>query len=346
MESRGVGSMAEERVATAQLPQYTVVIACHPAFDEKFSNAVQTTRLGYCHGFPSVGVSAALVRYRNLIRYAETVPNPIFWLTYDDYRYLSDKTLKFIKGHRHIIQINTWFDGMEELHQGYNVPSPTMEERTLKRILASGPDFVWCSAPEAYFHSYENWIEVAGLKLVSLPWACDVARYYPCPSHTEFSDVEVAFVGGYRKYKEPQYVKYLRPYEDRLGIWGYSEWPSNFPYRGYLDNDQEKWLYQNARVCPTISEPQFAVTGDTVERPFKIMGCKGLTIMDNQVYTHLFEPSEALIPDSIEMYYQMMDAMLKDPDLNRKYRIAGYRAVWNRHTYRERARKIMLELGL
>ncbi len=287
--------------------EYTAIIACNRGFDIKLSNAAQTTRLGYVHGFPLVGVDALLIEYHNLIKVANWYDNPIFWLTTNDYNWLSKATLKMLRRYPHAIQVNTWFDGMEKVHANYNAPSPSLTKRVLARVLDSGASFVWCSAPEPYFNSYENWIEIGQQKLVSLPWACDGARYYFTPKETKFDDVEMAFVGGYRKYKEPQYLAYLWPYEDKLKIWGYSEWPRG-NYQGYLDNNDEKLLYQNAKLCPTISEPQFGITGDTVERPFKILGSGGLTVFDCvPAYTHLFSPGEALIPDSVNIYHQMVE---------------------------------------
>jgi hypothetical protein len=319
-------------VETKEQPTYTAIIACPRGFDIKLSNAVQTTRLGYAHGFPLIGVTALLVEYHNLVKCADWYDNPIFWMTAGDYNYINKSTIEMLKRHPHIIQVNTWFDGMEKVHANFGAPGPALIKRTLHRILDSGAAFVWCSAPEPYFNSYENWIEIGEQKLISLPWACDNARYYPSPGEDKFSDVEMAFVGGYRSYKEPQYQAYLWSYKDKLQTWGYSEWPVN--YQGYLDNNEEKWLYQNAILCPTISEPQFSVTGDTVERPFKILGSGGVTVFDcTAAYTHLFRPGEVLIPDNIKLYHQMVDAMLTKPELNQSYRQAGYR-------------KIMMELGL
>jgi len=65
-------------------------------------------------------------------------------------------------------------------------------------------------------------------------------------------------VGGYRAYKNIQYDKYLKPYEDVLTVYGYNRWPYK-GYGGLLPEDDEKVLYQNARVCPSLSEPHAEV---------------------------------------------------------------------------------------
>jgi len=153
-----------------------------------------------------------------------------------------------------------------------------------------------------------------------------------------FADVEMAFVGGYRVYKEKQYAERLWPYEDRLKVWGYSAWPRC--YQGYLPNNQEAALYTQACLCPTISEPHFALTGDTVERPFKIMGCRGLTILDIPCYRDLFLPSEALMAAHPDRYHEMVEMLLEDDETRQVYREAGYQAVLKKHTYKHRVEKI------
>ena len=153
------------------------------------------------------------------------------------------------------------------------------------------------------------------------------------------------FVGGYRAYKEPQYEAYLWPYEDRLKVWGYSEWPRC--YQGVLPEADESAMYAIAAVCPTISEPQFAVTGDTVERPFKVLGSGGLTVFDPiPAYWCLFGPGEALMPESEAEYHEMMEEALNNPAVNVLYRKRGREAVLARHCYHHRAQQIVEELGL
>lgn len=317
----------------------TLIIVTQNDFDLHISRAAQTTRWGYYHGALQAGLSARFVRHDDLLPVREG-EEPIYWLTYDDYNHLSPAALRMIAQHPHIVQVNVWFEGMEEVHRRYAAPGPGLPEGTLRRIQESSPDFVWCSAPEAYLEFYEGWRK-AGMKVVSLPWACDTEVHYPVDGD-QFSDVELAFVGGYRIYKEPQYEARLWSYQDRLKVWGYSEWPRC--YQGYLPNEQERELYTQARLCPTLSEPQFAVTGDTVERPFKVMGCKGLTILDLPCYRALFTADEALIAHYPATYRAMTNALLKDEGMCAQYREAGYKAVLERHTYAHRVAKLLREL--
>jgi len=322
------------------MSDHTLIIAMPDDFDLSGSTAAHTIRWGYYHGAKRAGLNARMVEYKDLLVFSDA--ESIFWLTYDDYRFLNEDTLRMVREHPHIVEVNVWFSGMEKLHRAYNAPAPGISEDLRRRILNSEPDFVWSSTPEAYLVFYEGWSD-AGMKVVSLPWACDVDRYYPVPGE-RFKDVTIAFVGGYRPYKEKQYGMRLWPYEDRLNVWGYSEWPRC--YQGHLPNKQERELYSQARVCPTISEPQFRTTGDTVERPFKIMGCKGLTVLDLPCYHALFGEDEALIATEPDMYRWTMEKVLKDDVLCAAYRERGHKAVMARHTYARRVQKILKELGL
>jgi len=317
----------------------TLVIATPDNFDWTISRASQTIRLGYYHGATRAGLEAQFVEYRNLANALST--KPIVWLTYDDYRFLDQRTLTALRDCPHVVQVNTWFDGMEELHRQYNAPSPAIPESLRRRVLDSEPDFVWASAPDAYLEHYDGWRK-AGMKVVSLPWACDTERYDWMYALPQFTDVKMAFVGGYRPYKELQYAARLWPYEDILSIWGYSDWPRC--YRGYMPNDDEKFLYGQADICPTISEPQFVVTGDTVERPFKIMGSGGVTILDLPCYRELFTEGEVLIAEIQDGYHRTVSELLSNNTMRAEYRHRGYLAVMERHTYKHRVQKLVSEL--
>jgi len=88
------------------------------------------------------------------------------------------------------------------------------------------------------------------------------------------------------------------------------------------------------------------VTGDTVERPFKIMGCGGLTVLDTPSYRELFTDDEVLMPANAAQYHDIVRTVLQNPAAYAHYRHTGYEAVLGRHTYVHRAKTIMQELGL
>jgi hypothetical protein len=323
-----------------------VGILVRDGYDHCMPNAYLSTRLGYLHGFQKIGMPTEFVEYGKLVDFITTAPSvPLLWLTSSDYYHLGPGALEAVRECPHIVQVNTWFEGMEKVHASFGAPSPQVPETVLGKIVASKPDFVWSSAPEPYLEEfYAGWHGV-GLRVVSLPWACDSTKYVDPTLWASGRGPEVAFVGGYRPYKEPQYEAYLWPYEDRLKVWGYSEWPRC--YQGILPEEDEQQMYASSTVCPTISEPQFAATGDTVERPFKVLGSGGLTVFDPvPAYEYLFGPEEALIPRNDLEYRELMDEALNNPDVNQTYRQRGRAAVLARHCYHHRAQKIVEEVGL
>jgi spore maturation protein CgeB len=165
-----------------------------------------------------------------------------------------------------------------------------------------------------------------------------------CP---EFDDVQLTFVGGYWPYKARQFDRYLKPYADRLTVFGYSSWPYG-NYGGQLPELKEPSLYLQARLSPTINEPHVEVMGvDLNERVFKVLGSGGMTITDvTPAYREWFSQDELLIPESISDYHDMVRMALDDEDFNRQYRLAGHRAIRERHTYAHRARTVLELLGL
>ena len=183
-----------------------------------------------------------------------------------------------------------------------------------------------------------------GLRLVSLPWACDVIRYHPEPERTGFIGTKMALVASYRPYKEWQYERYLWPYEDILDVYSHSPWPRC--YAGYLPDEKERVLYQNAVLCPTTSDVMDEGTGNTVERPFKIAGSGGLTIIDTtSCYRQLFNEDEMLMPRSDKEYHHLVRRALNETDFNIEWRNREYQAVMSKHTYAHRAQRMLELLG-
>ena len=318
----------------------TPLIVTHNNFDPGgLGSAYHSMRFGYYHGFEDIGLSPRFVRHSDIGNYES---NSLFLLTWDDYNYLDDAAFEVIKHSLHVVMVNVWFEGVEKEITSHGAPGPMISMDTIQRIIDSKPAFVWGLQPEERLGFYEKWNE-AGCKVVSLPWGCDTTRYHPS-GDSEFENVEMGLVASYRVYKTAQYKEYLWPYEDKLKIWSGSPWPRC--YQGSIENDKVRVLYQNATVCPTISEPLFTHLWILPERSFAILGSGGLTVLDcAPIYSLLFSQGEVLMPRTASEYHEMVDAALHDSQLNQKYRDAGYRAVMKRHTCEHRVRKLLKELG-
>jgi spore maturation protein CgeB len=228
-----------------------------------------------------------------------------------------------------------------EKHDLFLEERPRLPKSLVKKILGTEPAFVWAPTTPSRLPFFSEW-QARGERFEPISLACDIDTYHPAPEDQRFKEVELAFVGGFRAYKNLQYEKYLRPWESRLTVFGIGEpWPYS-GYRKSLELSSEKVLYQNATLCPALSEPHAQFTGDIVERIFKVLGCGGLPIADVvPSYRELFREGEILLPGSLEEYHEMTRTVLEDPDLQTQLRKKGHAALLTRHTYEHRARQIL-----
>jgi spore maturation protein CgeB len=251
-----------------------------------------------------------------------------------------------LKRHRHMVWVSTWFKGEADFYQQNGLEHHSWPERLNRKILSSEPTLVFTISPERSFHYYEQWIR-SGARLVSLPLACDTSLYRKdTENYPEFANVQMAFVGGYWPYKARQFDRYLKPYQDRLTVFGYSAWPYA-GYGGRLPEHKEPALYRQARLSPTINEPQIEVMGiDLNERVFKVLGSGGMTVTDVAPgYREWFSEDELLVPTSVDEYHDMVQRALTDDQFNNSYRCKGYEAVLAKHTYVHRARTALVYFG-
>ena len=324
----------------------TFIVVCGPNFDQTVPNAGTTARMGWCHGFEQVGIPYVLVSVFELAQRLPELPGPLCWISGTDYLYLDHANLAALKKCRHIVWVDPWFHGEADFYRRHDFPYTTMPENINRKILLSEPELVFAISPESSFEYFSLWVE-HGAHLVSLPLACDSLLYRSdAPFCPEFADVEMAFVGGYWAYKARQFDIYLKPYADRLKVFGYSPWPYA-GYGGLLPDSKEPSLYRQARLSPTINEPHVEVMGVSLnERVFKVLGSGGMTVTDvTPAYCEWFGQDELLVPGSIEEYHAMVRQALTDSDINRRYREKGYQAILARHTYAHRAQQVLSLLG-
>ena len=317
----------------------TFVTLTPPSWDFNRSHAGTCIIGGYMRGFEQIGIPACAIVDTETEHELPKERNPFILLGYDTFNRLSEAGRKTVSNYPHFIWVNVWSDGIEQVAEECNHPDPRLPDWQYKHILDSGAEFLFCNSPEAYFGYYEKWVR-NGQKLVSLFEACDTDRYYPESENAEFSDVEMALVNGYFSRKDSRYQQYLWPYENKLKIWGYNEWPKC--YQGYLPIGDERVLYQNARVCPAIGEAFAERIGAFYERPFKVLGSGGLVISGVLPgYREVFNDDELLMPRTINDFHDLVMLALYDDDFNQHYREMGREAILRKHTYAHRARQIL-----
>ena len=182
---------------------------------------------------------------------------------------------------------------------------------------------------------------------VSLPLACDETLYnLESPYCAEYENIKIAFVGGYWPSKGEQIDRYLKPFEDKLTIFGYSPWP--YPgYRGQLPRDKEPSLYRQALLSPVINEPSVAILhGQINERVFKVLGSGGVALVDAvPAYRELFSEEEMFIPRDDHEFADYARMLLSNESMREQVKEAR-NAVLQRHTYRHRVIQVLENLAM
>lgn len=324
---------------------YTFVVVTRQGFNINVPNANSTIRLGFCHGFAGIGIRYQLVSVFDIEQALPRLKRPIVFLSVYDYLDLSKSARKILRNYTVCVWVHADCKAMKEAYKPYGITPKRIPPIVYKRVLESEPNFIFAMAPPSSLEFYSDWHNL-GVHLEAIPYACDISCYFTDFDNTKYNDIKMAFVGGYWDRKALQFNKYLKPYEDVLTVFGYNPWPYT-GYKGLLPIGEERVLYQNACVCPAISEPHAETIGDMVERPFKIMGSGGLVVTDViPSYRELFKEDELLIPRDLKEYHDMVHQALVDKDFNQRYREKGYKAIQERHTYAHRAEKILSILGL
>ncbi len=325
----------------------TFIVIVGPLFNQTIPNAGTTCRMGWCRGFEQLGIPYLIVSVFDLARRLPDIPNPICWVSGADYEYLNPRNLTALKRYPHVVWVSTWFVGDAQFYLGNDLENVSWSEALNQKILASEPSLVFTISPERSFEYYQGWLR-QGARLVSLPLACDTTLYRSdALFRPEFANVDMAFVGGYWPYKARQFDRYLKPYADRLKVYGYSPWPYA-GYGGRLPEIEEPSLYRQARLSPTINEPHVEKMGiDLNERVFKVLGSGGMTITDvTPAYREWFGEDELLVPGNLDEYHDMVHRALTDDDYSTRQRQKGHAAVMARHTYAHRARTLLEYLGI
>ena len=318
------------------------VIVCGSHFKQDVPSAGTTYRLGLARGFEQLGIPYRLVSAFDLERELEALPNPICFLSGFDYQYLSRSSIQRLKSVPHFVWVSPWFKGEVQFYNEHALPDLSEASALRRSVLSSDPAFLFTPVTESGHRFYEEWVK-AGATLITLPLACDTTLYAGPAEHVaEFDGVEMAFVGGYWPYKAKQFDRYLKPYEKRLTVYGYSPWPYA-GYGGQISIENEPALLRQARLVPAINEPHAELMGgDICERVFKVLGSGGMCVTDaTAAHRDIFAPDELLVPRDLADYHRLVNAVFSDDALCREYREKGRAAVLSRHTYVHRARRIL-----
>lgn len=328
---------------------HTAVIVVGPSFNQNIPDAMMTCRMGYCNAFEKIGIPYVIIDIKDLEKKLPSLNKPFCIIFGSDYAYMSYRIVKFLRNYPKLVWVNPWFDNSDNFFKSHNLdPSIwTWSNKHRLKILESEPSFAFTATVKPGLFFFTRW-EKAGMKVVSLPLACDTSLYnLDAPYRPEFEGIRLAFVGGYWESKGTQIDEYLRPFEDDLVVYGYNRWPYR-GYRGVLSREAEPSLYRQSLVSPTINEPTVKLLhGQINERVFKVLGSGGVPVVDAvPAYKELFKEEELLIPKDANEFKTMLSELLIKESLREQYGRKGYNAVITKHTYVHRAKVVLKELGI
>jgi hypothetical protein len=329
----------------------TFVVVVGPAFDQQVPNAIVLILLGYCRAFETLGIPYLIVDIADVAAALPELPRPFCLIDGHDvhHPWVPGEALRALRRHPSCVWATPWFRDSDRFFASHDLDASVWDwaHEHRRRVLACEPRFVFTGTAPRGLGFFEEWHR-NGVPAVSMPFACDTTLYTPdAPHRGEFDGVEMAFVGGYWPSKGRQIDAYLRPLEDNLVIYGYSEWPYR-GYRGQLAPEREPSLYRQARLSPTINEPSVALLhGQINERVFKILGCGGVTVVDAvPAYRDFFSDDELPIADDPDDFRDRAHELLRGEPARERWRERGFKAVMERHTYVHRARELLARLGV
>ena len=328
----------------------TFVMIVGQTFDQKLPNAMMTCRMGYCHGFEAIGIPYIIIDIHQVEEILPKLSNPVCMLYAADLAGVSDSVIRSLKKYTTGIWVQPWFkDSMNFFTKnGLDYKTWTFKDKLTKKILEVEANFGFTATTPSGLHFFNEW-DKNGLKMASLPLACDTKMYNTKKQlfNQEFSNVDLAFVGGYWASKGLQIDDYLRPWESKLTVYGYSKWPYS-GYCGPISSENELELLHQAKVCPVVNEPTVALmSGQINERVFKVLGSAGCPIVDAvPAYRELYSEDELLVANNTNDFNNLVQRLLDDKEFNNHYRKKGKEATLARHTYSHRAVEFLRLCGI
>lgn len=318
-------------------------------FDQRKPDAMMTCRLGYARAFEAMNIPYLLCDWRRLPETVTRLPRAFAIVFGSDVAEMDARAQAALRRIPSCVWVNPWFDGERDFFSGHGLEAGiwVWPEAHRAAILGLGAKFAYTATVPSGLKFFAGWA-AAGLPVRSLPLACDTSLYTAEGTEDpEFTEVDLAFVGGYWESKGRALDRYLRPFEAELRVYGYNRWPYA-GYRGQLSREREPALYRQAKVCPVVNEPTVALLkGQINERIFKVFGSGGAPVVDAvPAYRELFSAEELEIPADEMEFSAQVRALLADPERRRSVASRGRAAVLARHTYGHRAREILAGLGI
>lgn len=201
------------------------------------------------------------------------------------------------------------------------------------------------TSPEGIEVGWHLWKKKLGFDVHSFLLAGDMVRHFD-EGEDEKYDCDIAYVGGYWKYKSAGLHSYLLNYAHKYKtlIFG-PGWPSGLSRANQIVDSQINKLFKTARFIPCIHEPHAREYGfETTERLYKIALCGGFTVSDPVGCIHsedIFSEDEIIVARSSAEMENYADYFIKNPDKRLPYIERARARILNEHTYFHRLGKLL-----
>ena len=347
---RAVIEHAQGRLAPGDADATFLVVA-GPSYSQLEPRANESILKGYCNAFEEQGVPYLITDFLDLEAALERCRRPFGLVLAHDlqHSWVNESTLRALRRFPWAAWATPWFNDESSFYRSHGMSAGTWRwtRNHRERTLACEPQMIFTGATPNGLDFFKCWAD-HGIPTHSMPFAFDPKAYPTAhPGDPVFEGIELVAVGNYWASKAQQIDPYLRPWEDRLAIYGRTPWPYR-GYRGPLDDASEAPLFRQARVCPTINEPTVRLLhGQINERVFKILGSGGLSIVDAiPAYRELFTADELFVPKDLSEFHEFIDLVLNDEVERLRWVDAGHRAIMDRHCYLHRAAELAEHLGM
>ncbi len=329
----------------------TFLVVAGPSYNQVKPRAHESILMGYCSAFEELGVPYLITDFLDLDAALERCRRPFGLVAAHDVQHpwIRESTTRALRGFPCAVWTTPWFKDESGFFRRHGMPAKIWQWAPDHRnkVLACDPQMIFTGTTPNGLGFFECW-EDHGIPARSMPFAYDPKAYPTArPDDPAFEGIELVAVGNYWASKARQIDPYLRPWEDRLAIYGRTPWPYR-GYRGPLDDASEAPLFRQAKACPTINEPSVRLLhGQINERVFKVLGSGGLSVVDAiPAYRELFSADELFVPRNLSEFHEFIDLLLNDEGERTRWLEAGHRAVMDRHCYRHRAIELAEHLGM
>lgn len=236
-------------------------------------------------------------------------------------------------------------------------PIDCAKDEEIKRIdllkkTTGKPDYIFIHTPDFFVDKILGyWKERLGINIHGVMNAADTTIYKKLNDKNNRFNCDIGFVGGYWSYKsrtlEPLLGRLCNDEINNLNIKIFGHGWNVPQFLGSLDFSEDNLLFNNAKICPNISEEHSYIFPDYIERLFKVPAAGGFLISDNvfkldEIYKFKQVPTFTNYKEMKELIY----FYLKNDELRNTVKEMQEKCVLKNHTYFDRVSDMLKYLRM